>query len=131
MITTTIITSMSVNPRVLLRMRLPFLWRGCYELAAGAAKSGDRRRVSPPERCGGLQYSVRKITGLAGLCVLAAALLVPIGDIGILAGLSSFSALLAFLAVNLALVVLRFVEPIPGQFLGEEARDACQPHDLR
>src|SRR5215204_4478388 len=74
MITTTIITSMSVNPRVL-RMRLPFLWRGCYELAAGAAKSGDRRRVSPTERCARLQYSVRKITGLAGLCVLAAALL--------------------------------------------------------
>jgi amino acid transporter len=42
--------------------------------------------------------------------VLASALL-PIGDLAILAGLSSFSALLAFLAVNLALIALRYTQP--------------------
>jgi amino acid transporter len=40
-----------------------------------------------------------------------AALLLPIADIQILAGLSSFAALLAFLAVNVALVILRYAEP--------------------
>ncbi len=37
--------------------------------------------------------------------------LLPIGDVKILAELSSFSALLAFLAVNLALIVLRYRLP--------------------
>jgi basic amino acid/polyamine antiporter, APA family len=56
--------------------------------------------------------SSRRTPWVASLLVFAmAALLVPIGDIQILAGLSSFSALLAFLAVNLALVVLRYVAP--------------------
>ena len=39
------------------------------------------------------------------------AALLPIGDVKILAELSSFSALLAFLAVNLALIVLRYRLP--------------------
>jgi len=47
------------------------LWRRYYELADGAAKSGDRRRVSPTERRARFQYSVRKITALALACVLA------------------------------------------------------------
>lgn len=39
------------------------------------------------------------------------ALLLPVGQIGLLAGLSSFAALLAFLAVNLTLIVLRVDYP--------------------
>jgi APA family basic amino acid/polyamine antiporter len=42
---------------------------------------------------------------------LLAALLLPIGDLKILAELSSFVALLAFFVVNLTLVVLRFRLP--------------------
>ena len=37
--------------------------------------------------------------------------LLPIGDIAILAGLSSFAALLAFFAVNVALIALRYRHP--------------------
>ena len=37
--------------------------------------------------------------------------LLPIGEIAILAGLSSFAALLAFLAVNVALIALRYRRP--------------------
>jgi APA family basic amino acid/polyamine antiporter len=56
--------------------------------------------------------SKRHTPWVASLFAFAlAALLLPIADIQILAGLSSFSALLAFLAVNGALVVLRYVEP--------------------
>jgi APA family basic amino acid/polyamine antiporter len=40
-----------------------------------------------------------------------AAALIPIGKLDILAGLSSFAAVLAFLAVNLTLIVLRFRRP--------------------
>lgn len=46
------------------------------------------------------------------------ALLLPIGDLTVLAGLSSFSALLAFLAVNAALIILRY-------------RDAGRPRPFR
>src|SRR5262245_27768589 len=73
MIATTIISSAIVNPRAL-RMSLPFLWSGCYEQAAGAAKSGDRRRIRCAERRADLQYIVRKITALAAGGVLAALL---------------------------------------------------------
>jgi APA family basic amino acid/polyamine antiporter len=53
----------------------------------------------------------------AVLSFAMAAVLVPIGDVKILAGLSSFSALLAFLAVNLALIILRYRMPeIPRPF---------------
>jgi basic amino acid/polyamine antiporter, APA family len=39
------------------------------------------------------------------------AVLLPIGSVKILAELSSFSALLAFFAVNLALIILRYRSP--------------------
>jgi amino acid transporter len=39
------------------------------------------------------------------------AILIPVGDLTVLAELSSISALLAFLAVNLTLIALRFQEP--------------------
>jgi APA family basic amino acid/polyamine antiporter len=45
------------------------------------------------------------------LIFLIAAVLLPIGDLKILAELSSFSALLAFLAVNVALIILRYRIP--------------------
>lgn len=44
------------------------------------------------------------------ICVVAAILL-PIGSVQILAELSSFAALLAFLVVNLVLIVLRYSQP--------------------
>jgi amino acid transporter len=47
-------------------------------------------------------------------CMLAFALsivLLPIGDLTVLAGLSSFSALIAFLAVNATLIAMRYQEP--------------------
>jgi APA family basic amino acid/polyamine antiporter len=47
----------------------------------------------------------------ACLSLAAAAILVPLGSIATLAGISSFAALLAFLAVNVALIVLRFSAP--------------------
>jgi amino acid transporter len=47
----------------------------------------------------------------AVLVFAVAAVLVPLGDVKMLAALSSFSALLAFLAVNLALIILRYRLP--------------------
>lgn len=37
--------------------------------------------------------------------------LVPLGDVAVVAGLASFAALLAFIAVNLCLIVLRYRQP--------------------
>ena len=49
---------------------------------------------------------------LAALLVFGmSAILLPIGEIALLAGLSSFAALLAFLAVNVALIALRYRRP--------------------
>ena len=45
------------------------------------------------------------------LVLVLSSTLVPIGNLAVLAGLSSFSALLAFLAVNLALIALRYSQP--------------------
>ncbi len=45
------------------------------------------------------------------LSLALAAILLPIGKLTVLAGLSSFSALLAFLAVNVTLIILRYREP--------------------
>src|SRR5690606_33154809 len=45
------------------------------------------------------------------LAFAMAAVLLPIGDLTVLAELSSFSALLAFLAVNCTLIALRFSAP--------------------
>jgi basic amino acid/polyamine antiporter, APA family len=47
----------------------------------------------------------------ACLSLAAAAILVPLGSLATLAGVSSFAALLAFLAANIALIVLRFSAP--------------------
>lgn len=54
----------------------------------------------------------RRTPWMATILILAlAAAFVPLGSIRILAELSSFSALLAFLAVNLAVIVLRYRMP--------------------
>jgi basic amino acid/polyamine antiporter, APA family len=54
----------------------------------------------------------RKTPWIATLVVVGAAIaLVPVGDLGVVAGLSSFAALVAFAAVNLSLIVLRFRDP--------------------
>jgi amino acid transporter len=45
------------------------------------------------------------------LCFAMAAVFLPIGDLKILAELSSFAALVAFLAVNLTLIILRYRLP--------------------
>jgi amino acid transporter len=47
----------------------------------------------------------------ATLTLVLSAVLLPIGDLTVLAALSSFSALLAFFAVNLTLIMLRYREP--------------------
>lgn len=61
---------------------------------------------------------VRHTPWIAAVLVFAmSAILVPIGDVKILAELSSISALLAFLAVNAALIVLRYRMPeLPRPF---------------
>jgi len=54
----------------------------------------------------------RQTPWVASLLIFAiAAALIPIGKLDFLAGLSSFAAVLAFLAVNVALIVLRFRRP--------------------
>ena len=62
--------------------------------------------------------SGRNTPWIAGILVLAmSAVLVPIGDVKILAELSSFTTLLAFLAVNLALIIVRYRLPeLPRPF---------------
>lgn len=45
------------------------------------------------------------------LCFVISIVLLPIGDLKILAELSSFAALVAFLAVNIALIILRYRLP--------------------
>lgn len=54
----------------------------------------------------------RKTPWAATLVVAAvAAVLVPFGKVGVVASISSFASLLAFAAVNVALIVLRYREP--------------------
>jgi APA family basic amino acid/polyamine antiporter len=54
----------------------------------------------------------RKTPWVATLVVAAvAAALIPFGKVGVVASLSSFASLLAFSAVNVALIVLRYREP--------------------
>ncbi len=54
----------------------------------------------------------RRTPWTAALLIFAAATaLIPIGALGFLAGLSSFAAILAFVAVNVALIILRFRQP--------------------
>ena len=45
------------------------------------------------------------------LSLVMAAVLLPIGSVRILAEMSSFAALLAFLTINLALITLRYTDP--------------------
>ena len=57
--------------------------------------------------------SIRGTPWIAAVLMLAtSAALVPIGEIKVLAEVSSFAALLAFLAVNLALIILRYRLPL-------------------
>jgi APA family basic amino acid/polyamine antiporter len=75
-------------------------------LVYGMARDGD----APPAL--GKVASARgapwvAVVALGGL----AASLVPLGDVGAVAGLSSFAALIAFVTVNLCLVVLRYRAP--------------------
>jgi APA family basic amino acid/polyamine antiporter len=54
----------------------------------------------------------RKTPWVATLAVAGvAALLVPFGEVGVVASLSSFSSLIAFATVNVALIALRYREP--------------------
>ena len=61
---------------------------------------------------------VRETPWMAALLMLAlSTMLAAVGDLKVLAELSSFAALLAFLAVNLALIVIRFRMPeLPRPF---------------
>jgi basic amino acid/polyamine antiporter, APA family len=60
----------------------------------------------------GAVLSGRRTPWIGALLAFAmAAVLLPIGDLTVLAELSSFSALLAFLAVNCTLIALRFSAP--------------------
>lgn len=75
-------------------------------LAFSMARDGEL-----PEMFGWL-LPVRRTPWIA--CILAfvlASVLLPIENITILAGISSFSALLAFVAVNMTLIALRYREP--------------------
>lgn len=66
----------------------------------------------------GTLLSARDTPWIAATLMLAmSAALVPIGNVKILAELSSFAALLAFLAVNLALIIVRYRLPdLPRPF---------------
>ena len=66
----------------------------------------------------GTLLSVRDTPWIAAILMFAmSAALVPIGNVKILAELSSFAALLAFLAVNLALIIVRYRLPdLPRPF---------------
>ena len=66
----------------------------------------------------GTLLSERDTPWIAATLMLAmSAALVPIGNVKILAELSSFAALLAFLAVNLALIIVRYRLPdLPRPF---------------
>lgn len=74
------------------------------------AFSMGRDREIPPVF--GTLLSARGTPWIAAILAFAMSVaLVPIGDVKILAELSSFSALLAFLAVNVALIILRYRLP--------------------
>jgi amino acid transporter len=72
---------------------------------------GIAREGELPQRLAALLPG-RKTPWLAVLAVaLVCAALVPFGKVGVVASLSSFASLLAFAAVNVALIVLRYREP--------------------
>lgn len=64
-----------------------------------------------PKAIGNLALGRQTPWVAAILVLLMSAILLPLGDVKILAELSSFSALIAFLVVNLALIILRYRLP--------------------
>lgn len=75
-------------------------------MAFSMAREGDL-----PAALGHLGH-VRQTPWTAALTILViSALLLPLGDLKILAELSSFAALIAFLAVNFSLIILRYRFP--------------------
>lgn len=80
-------------------------------LVASRVLYGMAREGEIPKRLGAL-LPKRKTPWLATLVVaFVAAALLPFGKVGVVASLSSFASLLAFAAVNVALIVLRYREP--------------------
>ncbi|HET7680965.1 MAG TPA: amino acid permease [Xanthobacteraceae bacterium] len=75
-------------------------------LAYSMAREGDL-----PGALGNLALGRRTPWVAAILALAMSAILLPLGDLKILAQLSSFSALIAFLAVNFALIILRYRLP--------------------
>src|SRR5688572_17212701 len=72
----------------------------------GIAREGEIPRVMAAVLQG------RKTPWVATIVVTAvAAALIPFGKVGVVASISSFASLLAFAAVNVALIVLRYTEP--------------------
>jgi APA family basic amino acid/polyamine antiporter len=72
----------------------------------GVARAGDLPPVVARVLPG------RRTPWVAALAVAGlAAALVPLGDVAVVASLSSFAALLAFVGVNLSLVMLRYRKP--------------------
>lgn len=80
-------------------------------LVAARIVFGMARDGSLPKRLAAI-HERRQTPHVATLIVAAlAAALIPFGKIAVVASLSSFGALLAFAAVNLALITLRYREP--------------------
>lgn len=80
-------------------------------LVASRVLYGIAREGELPERLAAI-LPRRKTPWLATLVVAAvSAALVPLAKVGLVASLSSFASLLAFAAVNVALIVLRYREP--------------------
>ena len=69
------------------------------------------RESDLPKAIGNLALGRQTPWVAAILVLLMSAILLPLGDPTILAELSSFSALIAFLVVNLALIILRYRLP--------------------
>lgn len=80
-------------------------------LVASRVVYGIARERELPKTMGSVL--ARRQTPWAATLVVAAvsAALVPFGNVGVVASLSSFASLLAFAAVNVALIVLRYREP--------------------
>lgn len=80
-------------------------------LVASRVIFGIAREGELPKSMAALLHR-RKTPWVATLAVASvAAALVPFGNVSVLASLSSFASLLAFAAVNVALIVLRYREP--------------------
>jgi basic amino acid/polyamine antiporter, APA family len=75
-------------------------------MAFSMAREGDL-----PAALGNLGHVRQTPWAAAVLILVISALLLPLGDLKILAELSSFAALIAFLAVNFSLIILRYRLP--------------------